>query len=137
MGSVASSRSLFKAVFFPFIKLVHTNRPEIYNFWATVPVLFLLNAFSTVVGIGDSWSIANEAAVVICAVIAFIANTNENSGSNVRVTDNALPFAFLAEATDGNPPLFPAHDKIRMMFGHSLITIYYLEIRYKSNIEVI
>ncbi len=119
-GRAVSSRSLFEAILLSFIKLIHANRSKIYNFRTAVSVLLLLNAFSAVIGVGDSWPIADKTAVVIGTIIAFIANANENSGSDVGVADYTLSFAFFAKASDGNSPLLPAHDEIRVMLGHLL-----------------
>lgn len=61
---------------------------------------------------------------MIGAVVALIANSNEDGGANVGIADNALSLALIAEATDGDAPLFAAHDEIGVMLGHSLIFIF-------------
>ena len=58
---------------------------------------------------------------MVGSVVTFVTDADESCGTDVGITDHAFSLAFLAETTDGNAPLFAAHDEIGMVLGHALI----------------
>ena len=86
--------SFLEPILFSFVKQIRFGGPQIHNFWTSVPILFLLDAFATVIGIGDSWITANDTAPFKGSVIAFIANMYECMGIDKRVANNAFAVAY-------------------------------------------
>lgn len=104
--------SLLETIFLPLVEQIRLGTPQVYNFRATIPVLLLLGAFFAVVSIRNAHSSTDDTPPLKGTIVAFIANTNEGAGPNVRVTNNTLTVTFLAEATNCDAGLLPAHDEI-------------------------
>ena len=63
-------------------------------------VLLLLRALLAVVGIGDAWLATDDAATLIGAVVALVADTHEDARPHVGVADGALAVALFAQAAN-------------------------------------
>jgi hypothetical protein len=68
--------------------------------WATY-VLLLLCALLAVVGVGDALAAADDAAALVAAVVALVADAHQRARPHVRVADDALAIALLAQSPDG------------------------------------
>jgi hypothetical protein len=55
---------------------------------------------------------------LVRAVVALVADANEDGRAHVGVTNDADTVVLFAEATDGDSRLFATHDEIRMMLRH-------------------
>ena len=77
--------------------------------WTVVSILFLLDAFSAVVGIGNARSIADKTSVVVGAVIALVTDSNKNGGSHIGIANDTLSLTLFTQTTDGDAPLLAAH----------------------------
>lgn len=101
--------------------LVEQIRPtttQIYNLGAAIPVLFQSSALEAVKGIGDAFTAADDALVLIVAKGALVADTGEGGRAHIRVANGTFAVAFVAEAADGDAGLLAAHDEVGMMAGH-------------------
>lgn len=113
-----------EAIFFALIELVNSNWSEINDLRAAVPVFLLLSTLSTVVGVAGSRTTADEATIVIGAIVAFIADAHESGWADQRIADHALSIAFLAKPSDWYTPLFAAHYQVWVMLRHLLYNYY-------------
>lgn len=64
-------------------------------------VLLLNGALLAVVRIGDTRSAADHASALVRAVVAFVANAHQRARPHVRVTDDTLAIALLAQPANG------------------------------------
>jgi hypothetical protein len=80
-------------------------------------VLFLLHAFLAVVGVRDSCPSADDAASGERPVVALLAHLRDDGGADVRVADDALAIAALAQPADGDARLLAAHDQVGVCMG--------------------
>jgi hypothetical protein len=63
-------------------------------------IFFLLCALLTIVGVGDALATTDDAAALVAAVVALVADAHERARAHVRVADDALAVALLAQAAD-------------------------------------
>jgi hypothetical protein len=77
-------------------------------------VLLLLHALLAVVRVADPGTPAHDAAPLERAVVALVAELHLHMRPHVRVADDALAVALLAEAADGDAGLLAAHNKVRV-----------------------
>jgi hypothetical protein len=92
---------------------------QVYDLRAPISVLFQSRALEAVEGVGDSFTAADDALVLVVAEGALVANAHKRCGSHVGVADGTFAVAFVAEAADGDATCFAAHDEIGMMARHS------------------
>ena len=121
--SAARDRLLFlEAVFFSFVKEIRLCCTQIHHFWTPVSlqqhniivsttcdarykreksayVLLLHCALSAIVRIRDADAAAHDAAALVRAVVALVADAHERVRVNVRVADHALAVACIKEKT--------------------------------------
>eukprot|EP00446_Apocalathium_sp_SHHI-4_P029552 CAMPEP_0177223722 /NCGR_PEP_ID=MMETSP0367-20130122/38634_1 /TAXON_ID=447022 ORGANISM="Scrippsiella hangoei-like, Strain SHHI-4" /NCGR_SAMPLE_ID=MMETSP0367 /ASSEMBLY_ACC=CAM_ASM_000362 /LENGTH=168 /DNA_ID=CAMNT_0018673707 /DNA_START=206 /DNA_END=709 /DNA_ORIENTATION=- len=107
-----------EAILLPLVEQVGLSTAQVDDFRAAIPVLLALTALLAVVGVRDASTSADHAAPLVAAVVAFVADPRKGAGPDVRVADDALAIALLAETTDGDAGLLPAHDQVRMVLRH-------------------
>ena len=113
--------SLLEAVLLPLVKQVRLRAAQIDDLRAPISVLFHLCAFSTIIGIGNPRTAANHAPPLIRPIIALVADSNEGTGSDIRIAHHTFAVAFFAEAPDGDARLLAAHDEVGVVFGHGCV----------------
>ena len=57
---------------------------------------------------------------LVGAVVALVADANEDRRAHVGVANDADTVVLFAEPTDGDPRLLATHDEIRMMLRHAV-----------------
>lgn len=110
--------SFLETVFFSLIEEVSLGTAQVDNLGASIAVFLHLCAFLTVISIRYSNTTTDDTPALEWTIVAFITYSYQRTWANIRVTDDALAIVFLAEPSDGNSWLLPAHDQVRMMLGH-------------------
>lgn len=97
---------------FLLIKQVRPATPQIDNLRTPIPILFQPRTLEAIKCIGDAFSTANYAFVLVVAERAFVADADKGCGAHVAVTNRTFAVAFVAQTAHGNARLFTAHDEI-------------------------
>lgn len=85
---------LLEAILFPFIEKICLGTAQVDNLRATISILLLDGALLAVVGVGHAGPPADDAAALVGAVVALVADAHQRAGPHVRVADHALAIAF-------------------------------------------
>ena len=112
--------SLLETVLLPLIEQVRLRRSQVDDLRAAVPVLFHLRAFATIVRVRDAGAPTNNAPPLIGPIIALVADSNEGTGSHIRIADHTFAVALFAQPADGDAGLLAAHYQIGVMLGHGV-----------------
>jgi len=87
-------------ILFPLVKHIQPGPAHIHNLRAAIPVLLQQGALPAVVGIGDSDTSTDDAATLLCAKVALVADAHLCGWPHVRVTKDTLSIAFLAQPSN-------------------------------------
>lgn len=109
--------SLISEILF-LVEQIRPRTTQVYNLGAPISVLFQPRALEAVESVGDSFTAADDALVLVVAERALVADAHESGRAHVGVADRALAVAFVAKAADGDAACLAAHDEIRMMARH-------------------
>jgi hypothetical protein len=110
---------LLEPVLLALVEEVGLGATEVDDLGAPVPVLLLLRALLAVVGVRDAHAAADDAPPLERPVVALVADADQRARPHVRVADDALAVALLAQPPDGDAGLLPAHDQVRVVFRHA------------------
>lgn len=91
------------------VEQIRSRAPQIDDLGATVSVLLQPRTLKAVERIGDTFSTAHDAFVLVVAEGAFIADADEGGWSYVAIADGAFTVAFVAKTADGYARLLAAH----------------------------
>lgn len=91
------------------IKQIRPRTAQINNLRTSIPILLQSRTLETIKRIRDTLASAHNAFVLVVAEGAFVANSDEGSGTDVGVADGTFAVAFVAEPADGDAGGFAAH----------------------------
>lgn len=65
--------------------------------------------------------VADQAPVLIGAVIALVTDSHKHCGAHMRIADYAFLLALFAQSPDGDARHFPTHYQVWVVLSHSII----------------
>jgi hypothetical protein len=110
--------SLIPEVLF-LVEQIRPRTAQVYDLGAPISVLLQSRALEAVERVGNSFTAADDALVLVVAKGALVADAHKCGRSYVRVADGTFAVALVAEAADGDAACLAAHDEIGMMARHS------------------
>ena len=109
--------SLISEILF-LVEQIRPRTTQVYDLRAPISVLFQPRALEAVESVGDSFTAADDALVLVVAERALVADAHESGRAHVGVADRAFAVAFVAKAADGDAAGLATHDEIGVMARH-------------------
>eukprot|EP00212_Chloropicon_laureae_P009224 CAMPEP_0197493832 /NCGR_PEP_ID=MMETSP1311-20131121/25015_1 /TAXON_ID=464262 /ORGANISM="Genus nov. species nov., Strain RCC856" /LENGTH=188 /DNA_ID=CAMNT_0043039133 /DNA_START=76 /DNA_END=642 /DNA_ORIENTATION=- len=105
-------------VLLPFVEEVRLGAAQIDYLRAPVPVLLQGGALLAIEGVRDAHPAADDAPPLRRPVVALVADPDQGLRPHVRVADDALAVALLAQPAYRDARLLAAHDQVRLVLRH-------------------
>lgn len=117
MRSSLQPLSLISEILF-LVEQICSRTTQVYDLRAPISVLFQPRALEAVESVGDAFTAADDALVLVVAERALVADAHESGRAHVGVADRTFAVALVAKTADGDAACLATHDKIGMMARH-------------------
>jgi len=104
-GNSPHALSLFETILFALVKQICFGRPQIDNFRTPISILFLLDTFTTIIGIGNARIATNDTTAFKGSIVAFITNMDQLLGIDKGITNHAFAIACFCFAEEKSKAL--------------------------------